>query len=397
MESRAANGRVTTADQRYMGLALRLASRALGQTAPNPAVGAVIVKGGRVIGRGYHRKAGLAHAEVDALRSAGARAAGSTMYVTLEPCNHVGRTPPCCGAIAKAGIRRMVIATKDPNPMTNGRGITALRRAGLQVTTGVLEDDAKRLIAPFAKAVTAKLPWVVAKVAQSLDGKIATSTGESRWISSPQAREATHRLRHEADAILVGVRTVLRDNPRLTARSPRPSSYARRGARQPAVVIVDSKLRTPVSSRCLSGPRVRVIATTERSAAKRAAFERRGIEVLVFPRRAPATKASAGGRHRSNGDRVPLKLLFRELVRRYGVNTLLIEGGGEVLASALAERLVDRVVWVVSPVIVGGRQSPGAVGGNGIARLSQAVRLSRVAVRRVGPDLMLDAALTYPN
>lgn len=395
MESRAAGRRVNPDDQRYMSVALRLAARALGRTSPNPAVGAVIVKGGRIIARGYHRKAGLAHAEVDALRSAGTRAAGSTMYVTLEPCTHVGRTPPCCGAITEAGIRRIVIATKDPNPITNGRGIRALRQAGLQVTTGVLKEDAKRLIAPFAKSITTKLPWVVAKVAQSVDGKIATTTGESRWISSPQAREATHQLRHQADAILVGVRTVLRDNPRLTARLPRPSFGSRRGRGrpgQPIVVIVDSRLRTPLSSRCLAGStRARVIATLERSAAKRAPFERRGIDVLVFP-------ASGGpGRRRSNGGRVPLGKLFRELVRRYGVTSLLIEGGGEVLASALAERLIDRAVWVVSPLILGGRQTPGAVGGHGILRLSQAVRLRKMAVQRVGPDLMLDAALTYPN
>ena len=369
-------------DQHYMRVALRLAARGTGRTSPNPAVGAVIVKRGRVIGQGWHQRAGLAHAEVDALRSAGARASGSTMYVTLEPCNHVGRTPPCCSAISKAGVTRLVIATKDPNPMTDGRGIGALRRAGIRVTTGVLEADAKRLIAPFRKAITTKLPWVIAKVAQSVDGKIATAAGESKWISSPQARGATHRLRHEADAILVGARTVLHDNPRLTARG-----RGHAGPGKPIVVIVDSTLRTPVSSRCLSGAdRVRVIATTNRSAAKRAAYTRRGIDVLVLP-----------GRRRSSGHRVPLKQLFRELVRRYGVTSVLIEGGGEVLASALAERLVDRVVWVVSPLILGGRQSPGAVGGEGIARLSNAVRLDRMAVRRIGPDLMLDAVLVYRN
>lgn len=396
MEIRASNGRLTARDERYMRLALRLAARAIGRTSPNPAVGAVIVKGDRIIAQGYHRQAGLAHAEVEALRSAGPRAFGSTMYVTLEPCNHAGRTPPCCPVIAQAGIRRMVIATKDPNPITNGRGIAALRQAGIRVTTGVLEADAKRLIAPFRKAITTRLPWVVAKIAQSVDGKIATVTGQSRWISSPQAREATHRLRHEVDAILVGVQTVVRDNPRLTARLPRRGS-TRIG--RPIVVIVDSHLRTPLSSRCLatSSKRVKIIATTERSAAKRAPFERRGIEVLVFPRRPGATKASAPDRRRSSGDRVPLKLLFRELVRRYGMTSLLIEGGGEVLASALAERLVDRVVWVVSPLILGGRQSPSAVGGTGIPRLSQAVRLRDMAVQQVGPDLMLDAALSYPN
>lgn len=384
MAIRASDEGLSARDARYMRLALRLAARARGRTSPNPAVGAVIVKGGRMIAQGYHRQAGLAHAEVEALRAAGPRASGSTMYVTLEPCNHTGRTPPCCPAITQAGIRRIVVATKDPNPITTGRGIAALRKAGLRITMGVLEPDAKRLIAPFRKAITTKLPWVVAKIAQSVDGKIATATGESRWISSPQARKFTHRLRHEVDAILVGVRTVLHDNPRLTARPAR--SRTRNGGRagRPIVVIVDSQLRTPLSSRCLADSplRLKIIATTQRSAAKRAPFARRGIEVLVLP---PAS-----------GGRVPIKRLCRELVRRYGMTSLLLEGGGEVLASALAERLVDRVVWVVSPLIIGGWESPGAVGGRGILRLSKAVRLRDMAVQRVGPDLLLNAALAYP-
>ncbi len=376
METRASD------DERFMRLALRLAARAIGDTSPNPVVGAVLVKRGRIIGQGYHRQAGLAHAEVEALRKAGERAAmGSTMYVTLEPCHHTGRTPPCCDAIIRAGIRRVVIATKDPNPITNGRGIARLRRAGIRLTVGVLEEDARRLVAPFRKAITTKLPWMIVKIAQSLDGKIAATTGQSRWISSVPARAFTHRLRHQVDAILVGVNTILQDDPDLSARGSR--SVARAG--RPIVVVVDSHLRTPVSSRCLSDlfPRLAILATTTRAAAKQEPFVRRGIEVVRFPP--------------SPDGRVPLRRLCRTLLRRYGITSVLVEGGGEVVASAFAERLVDRLVWVIAPLIIGGRRSPSAVGGEGIARLSQAIRIRDVRVRRLGPDLVLDAAPVYPR
>lgn len=376
METRASD------DERFMRLALRLAARAIGDTSPNPVVGAVLVKRGRIIGQGYHRQAGLAHAEVEALRKAGERAAmGSTLYVTLEPCHHTGRTPPCCDAIIRAGIRRVVIATKDPNPITNGRGIARLRRAGIRLSVGVLEEDARRLVAPFHKAITTKLPWMIVKIAQSLDGKIAAATGQSRWISSAPARAFTHRLRHQVDAILIGANTVLQDDPDLSARGSRSGARAGR----PIVVIVDSRLRTPVSSRCLSDrfSRLAVLATTTRAAAKQEPFVRRGIEVVRFPP--------------SPDGRVPLRRLCRTLLRRYGITSVLVEGGGEVVASAFAERLVDRLVWVIAPLIIGGRRSPSAVGGEGIARLSQAIRIRDVRVRRLGPDLVLDTAPVYPR
>lgn len=377
-------------DERFMRLALRLARRAIGDTSPNPVVGAVVVKRGRIVGQGYHRHAGWAHAEVEALRQAGRRASGATMYVTLEPCHHTGRTPPCCEALIQAGIKRVVIAMTDPNPITNGRGIERLRRAGIQVVTGVLEADAKRLNAPFTKAITTKMPWVVAKVAQSLDGKIATRTGDSRWISSAASRRFAHELRRQVDAIVVGVNTIVRDDPLLTARDPHRPARAGR----PIKVIVDSHLRTPVASRCLSreSPAPTVIATTQRSPAKRAPFVRRGIEVLVFPSR---LRRGRGGQ--ASGGRVPLRRLFRALVRRYPITSILLEGGGEVLASALADRLVDRLVWVIAPLIIGGRDSTPSVGGEGIRRLTQAIRLCDVTVRHLGPDLVLDASVAYPK
>lgn len=356
-----------------MRLALSLARKAQGRTAPNPAVGAVIVSGDRVVGRGYHRRAGAPHAEAEALRQAGARARGSTLYVTLEPCNHDGRTPPCCEAIAASGIAQVVLAARDPNPITDGRGVAALRRAGIRVTEGVLDREARRLNEPFFKAMTTGLPFVIAKVAQSLDGKIATRRGESRWITSPAARRLAHRWRARVDALLVGINTVLRDDPRLTARGvPHRNGF-------PLKVIMDSRLRLPPTAACLRGTTPAIVATTRHDRMRAARLARRGAEVLVF---------------RARQGRVPVRPLLRALARR-GIQSVLIEGGGEVLAGALAERLVDRVVWFIAPCLIGGRAAPGAVGGEGVARLSQTIRLTALEVRRVGPDLCVEARVVY--
>ena len=363
--------------ERYMRLALHLARTAEGHTAPNPMVGAVLVKTGRVLGRGFHRRAGSPHAEVEALSQAGRRARGATLYVTLEPCNHYGRTPPCCDAIIRAGIAQVVIAARDPNPITNGRGLAKLRRTGIRVMSGVLEEEAQRLNEPFRKAMVARLPWVVAKVGQSLDGKIATAAGESRWITSPAARRLGHQWRRRVDAIVVGIRTILQDNPRLTVRRGPP----RLG--RPVKVVVDSRLRMPVRARCLSArpSAPTIIATTTRRSARRTLLERRGADVLVLP---------------SQKGRVPLRPLFHALAQR-GLQSVLIEGGGEVLASAFAERLVDRIVWFIAPALIGGRSSPSSIGGEGVGRLAQAIRLADMTVRRVGPDLCVEARVVYPK
>jgi diaminohydroxyphosphoribosylaminopyrimidine deaminase/5-amino-6-(5-phosphoribosylamino)uracil reductase len=362
---------------RYMGLALRLARKAVGHTSPNPMVGAVIVKDRRIIGQGYHRRAGAPHAEVEALRKAGPRTCGATLYVTLEPCNHAGRTPPCCDAILTAGISCVVIATKDPNPLTNGRGVARLRRAGIRVVTGVLEQEAQQLNEPFRKAMISGIPFVIAKVGQSLDGKIATTRGESRWITSPAARRLGHQWRSRVDAILVGVRTVLRDDPLLAVRGA-----AQRPGR-PVKIIVDSRLRTPHTARCLSAqsPAPSLIATTVRTGTKRAALVRRSVELLTLP-------AQQG--------RVPLRRLCRLLARR-GIQSILIEGGGEVLASAFAERLVDRIAFFIAPMLIGGRTAPASVGGIGVSRLAHAIRLDDVTYRRVGPDLCVEGRVVYPK
>jgi diaminohydroxyphosphoribosylaminopyrimidine deaminase/5-amino-6-(5-phosphoribosylamino)uracil reductase len=360
-----------------MRRALTLARRARGRTSPNPLVGAVIVRRGRIVGKGFHRRVGEAHAEVAALRQAGASARGATLYVTLEPCNHHGRTPPCCDAILKAGIARVVAAMRDPNPVTNGRGLARLRRAGVRVRVGVLEADARELNAAFCKTMRTGLPLVLAKIGQSLDGKIATARGRSRWITSPRARAQGHALRHAADAVLVGLNTVLQDNPRLSARGDR----ARAG--RPVKVIVDSQLRTPPDAACLSAnpPAPTIIATTVDRPERRAVLEERGAQVLRFsPRRG----------------RVPLRALLRVLARR-GLQSVLIEGGGEVLASALAQRLVDRIIWFVAPVLIGGRRAPSSVAGEGVTRLAQAPRLDGVRIRRVGPDLRIEGRVIYPG
>ncbi len=362
-----------------MRVALALARKGVGDTSPNPAVGAVVVRAGKIVGRGYHRRAGLAHAEVDALRQAGAAARRATLYVTLEPCNHTGKTPPCCDAVLAAGVSRVVVGTRDPNPVTNGRGLARLRRFGVDVRVGVLEDEARRLNRPFAKYITTKRPWVIAKLAQSLDGKIATRTGSSRWISSEPARAMTHRLRREADAIVVGINTVLRDDPLLTVRDAgRP---VRKG--RPIKVIVDSRLRVPVASRCFSpaSSAPSIVATTVRASAKRASLERRGVRVLTLP-------AVRG--------RVPLAKLFKLLAKQHQVTSILLEGGGELMAGALKERLVDRIVWYIAPMILGGRHSPSSVAGAGIDHLKDAIRLEGLTVQRLGPDLVVEAAVKYP-
>lgn len=362
-----------------MRLALQLAAKAHGRTAPNPMVGAVVVQRGRMVGQGYHQRAGQPHAEIIALRRAGSRSRGATLYVTLEPCQHHGRTPPCCPAIVNAGIRRVIIAARDPNPLTDGRGIRQLRRAGIDVREGLLAAESRRLNEAFETVMRRAIPLVIGKIGQSLDGKIATVSGESRWITSAAARHQAHQLRRQVDAILVGVKTVLHDDPLLTAR--RVGGQAGR----PVKIIVDSRLRTPPTARCLSAssPAPTIIATLAADGAARRTLERRGAEVWVFPRKA-------------GQDSVPLTPLCRQLVRR-GVQRLLIEGGGEVLASAFAQRLVSRVVWWISPLLIGGRRAPTSVGGVGWKRLAAAPRITDMTVTRVGPDVRIEGRVRYPG
>ncbi len=359
-----------------MRMALRLAARARGGTYPNPMVGAVVVRSGRVVGRGFHRRAGRPHAEALALRQAGARAAGGTLYVSLEPCAHTGRTPPCVDAIRRAGIRRVAAAMVDPHPRNRGRGLRWLRARGIRAGAGLLEAEARALVRPFAVRVTRRRPFVTVKVAQSLDGKIATATGESRWISGPQARGWAHRLRAEADAILVGVETVLKDDPRLTVRRAGRAARGLSNGAAPMRVILDSRLRTPPAARIFSSHAPVVIAAGRGAPAGRErALRRAGAEVARFP---------------TERGRVSMKALLRWLAGRE-VTRLLIEGGGEVIASAFAAGAVDRVQWVISPRVIGGRKAPTSVEGKGALSLRQGVPLHNMRVRRLGADLLVTA------
>jgi len=354
-------------DAYYMRLALRLGRRGLGRTSPNPPVGAVVVGGRKVVGRGFHRKAGLAHGEAEALRDAGKKARGATLYVTLEPCAHHGRTPPCTDAIIAAGVRRVVIGTRDPNPNVRGNGTGRLRAAGIDVNTGAEQAACDELIAAFRKHVTTGMPLATLKLAASLDGRIATATGESRWITSEASRRYAHRLRAEHDAILVGAETVLRDDPELTCRL--------RGGRNPLRVILDGRLRLPLKAKVLTNTQAAatlVVTGQQASVAKIRQIEARGATVVCLPARA---------------GRISMTRLMRMLGRR-GIMSVLIEGGATVAAAALAARVVDRLLIFYAPKLIGGDGHP-MLGPLGVRRLLQALRLGPLRARRLATDVLL--------
>jgi diaminohydroxyphosphoribosylaminopyrimidine deaminase/5-amino-6-(5-phosphoribosylamino)uracil reductase len=357
-----------------MQLALRLAARGAGWVSPNPMVGAVVVKDGQVVGRGYHRRAGLPHAEVVALRAAGQAARGADLYVTLEPCNHKGRTPPCTQAILQAGVGRVIIATRDPNPRVTGGGIEFLTARGVEVSEGLLAGEARRLNETWFHWVATGRPWVVAKAACSLDGKIATVAGESQWLTSEAARALGHRLRHRLDAIVVGIGTVLADDPQLTTRLPRGPG------RDPIRIVLDSRLRLPLTSRLLhldSEAPTWVACTSQAPAAARRALTAEGAEVLVLP---------------PDDGRVPLPALL-DLLGTRQVQSLLVEGGAETLGAFFDQGLVNQFYFFYAPKILGGRKAPGMVGGAGIPHLGGAHIARDLRVRRLGVDLLVSGYL----
>jgi len=348
-------------DELWMDRALQVARRALGGTGNNPAVGAVVVRGGEVLGEGWTQPPGLDHAEPHALAQVGGNARGATLYVTLEPCCHHGRTPPCTDAIIRSGVARVVVGIVDPFPLVRGRGIALLRAAGIEVDVGVREAECRAMNLGFLRVVAGGLPAVTLKAAVSLDGRIASALGESRWITGPEAREAGHGLRAEHDAVMVGVGTVLADDPQLTARYPGPD-------RSPLRVVLDSTLRTPFDARVL-GARC-VVYTRAADGPRAEALRTRGAEVVV-----------QGG----EGERVDLRGVLQDLAGR-GVRTVLVEGGGEVHRSMLVGGYADRLeLFLNGRVLAGG---PGFVAGPGFS-LEGAPAFTLGGVRRVGPDLQV--------
>jgi diaminohydroxyphosphoribosylaminopyrimidine deaminase/5-amino-6-(5-phosphoribosylamino)uracil reductase len=362
-----------------MTLALRLAVKGLATASPNPMVGALVVKQGRIVGQGFHLRPGLPHAEILALRQAGVRARGATLYVTLEPCCHRNkRTPPCVPDVIRSGVRRVVIAMTDPNPSVQGKGVAALRRAGLSVTIGVARAEAEELNKAYLHWIATQRPYVTLKAGMTLDGKIATASGDAKWITGKRSREEVHRLRREVDAVLVGVGTVVSDDPALTARiGPHLKTLA---SRQPLRVIVDSRLRIPMKAQVLfRQERAKTVVATTESAiiSRKRALTERGIEVL--------TLSSVQGK-------VALPALMHELGQR-GVTSVLLEGGGELNAAMLKANLVQRVCLYMAPVLLGGDDAKGVIGGKSPARLASALNLRNVTVRLIERDLVVEGDL----
>jgi diaminohydroxyphosphoribosylaminopyrimidine deaminase/5-amino-6-(5-phosphoribosylamino)uracil reductase len=361
-----------------MQRALELARVAFGTTSPNPAVGAVIVKDGVSVGEGYTRPPGGPHAEVVALGEAGEKARGATVYVTLEPCSHHGRTPPCVDALIAAGVSKVVFTIEDPDEKVSGRGKAALASAGIAVEVGDGAEDAAKLLEAYIKHRRTGLPFVVVKYAATLDGRIGATTGDSRWVSGPATLAWAHENRQYLDAMLIGSSTIVVDDSQLTAR---PGGEL--AAHQPLRVVVDSTGRVPATAKVLLGASKTLIATTERSSeAWRRSMEDAGAEVLVLP-------AGPDGR-------VPLLSLLEALGRR-GIVLLLCEGGGVLHGSLIDQRLVDKITVVIAPMIVGSNDAPAAVAGIGAAYMRDAVRFRDVTVERLGEDILVTGYPVWPE
>lgn len=366
-------------DQDYINLTLQLAAQGAGVVSPNPLVGSVVVKDGQVIGRGYHRYDELKHAEAWALEEAGERARGATVYVNLEPCAHQGegkRTPPCARALIEADVERVVVSMVDPNPRVNGRGFEQLREAGIEVITGLSEQEARRLNEKYVKFVTTGLPFVHLKAASSLDGRIATRTGDSKWITSEPARGASQALRHEYDAILVGVGTVLVDDPLLTDRTGQPR-------RKPLMrVVLDAELRTTPDSQLVKTAReFPLVIFAEREAlsmARRAELEALGVSVIGIDR---------------NSGKLNLAQVLQALAKMQ-VTSLIVEGGATVAGSFVEQRLIDKATFFIAPKIIGGLEAKAAIGGVGSESLSDAIELEEFAVIQHGKDIEITG---YPK
>lgn len=360
-------------DSKFMSIALRLARRTEGKTSPNPLVGAVVVRRGKILGMGYHKKAGLPHAEIEAFLDAERNAhnlKGSTLYVTLEPCSHTGkRTPPCVNAIIERGISKVVLGTIDLNPRVNGKGLKILRAKGIKVKAGVLEEKCREINEPFFKYVATGKPFIILKLAATLDGKIATFTGDSKWIGSELQRKYAHRLRNKVDAILVGIGTVLRDNPELTVRLGKKSN------RQPTPIVLDSRLKIPVESNLIAHQRNPIIATTQLAdPIKLKDLEKTGAKVLVIEQD-------------ENGQVDILKLVKK--LGEMGITSVLVEGGGDVGASFLKKGIVDKVVFFYAPKIIGS-EGVSMVGKLGVSEVKDALSIRTVKLKKIGEEFVVE-------
>jgi diaminohydroxyphosphoribosylaminopyrimidine deaminase / 5-amino-6-(5-phosphoribosylamino)uracil reductase len=356
----------------YMRRALELAQKARGRTSPNPMVGAVVVRRGKVVGQGYHSRAGHPHAEIEALKRAGNEARSADLYVNLEPCCHFGRTPPCTDAIIQAGIKRVIVGMKDPNLLVSGKGLRALKARGIIIVPGVLKEECTKLNESFIKVNKTGMPFVILKTAMSLDGKIATRSNDSRWISGESARKHVHKIRNQVDAIMVGTETVLKDNPHLTCR------LGTRSVRHPVRIILDRKNRIPLTANVFKNSRsqaVIYVTGLDISSVRRKALEARKVEIV-------------NGKSGKNGFHI--KALLKELANRE-MNSILIEGGAELNASAFKAGVVDRVVAFISPILIGGSKAPGFLGGQGVMKVNDAIKLKNIEVTKFDKDLMVEA------
>lgn len=356
-----------------MELAIKLAKKGEGKVNPNPMVGALIVKDGTIIGEGYHEKYGEGHAEVNAFKSLKEDPSGATMYVTLEPCSHYGKTPPCVDKIIQSKIKRVVIGMIDPNPLVSGNGVDKLKRAGIEVKVGVLEDKCKKLNEIFIKYILTKNPFVVLKTAMSLDGKIATRTGESKWITSEKSRLEVHNLRNKLSAIMVGVNTVIKDNPELTCRIE--------NGNDPIRIIVDSTLKIPMDSKVLQNKDNKTIIVTTKRANINSMQEllKKNIQVIIIEEK--------------NGQ-VDLSELIKKL-GELGIDSILLEGGSTLNYSALEENIVDKVMVYIAPKIIGGESSKTPVGGRGIDKLNDAFKLKNIAINILNEDILVEGYIDY--
>lgn len=358
--------------------ALREARKGMGRTSPNPAVGAVIVRDGRIVAKGYHRKAGLPHAEIEALGKLGGKAPGDVLYVTLEPCNHHGKTPPCTEAILRSGLRRVVVGMTDPNPMVTGGGCEFLRQNGIEVVTGILETECRLLNEVFVKFVTTGRPFVVAKSALTLDGWTATSSGHSKWITNERSRQFVHRLRNQMDATMVGIGTVLADNPSLTAR------LERRRGKDPLRIVVDTHLRTPLCAKVLnpeSPATTLIVVKSDLRDDSREIFQKKGASIISCPIKAGLIDLDA----------------LMNILGRMSITSVLVEGGASIMASMLREKLIDKFYIFMAPKILGGEDGIPMAAGPGVKRMEECLVLKDIRIRRFADDILVIGYPYYPD